>query len=238
MIFEDIDPMTVEQKKKILADWQALLPGMKMLGTGKDRYFSKFIGPLEIVVLFECMHGSRDYRCKASTTTYLRGDYGGGPKSQSLTVPHNKHEGMYLAEFERIKRKFLLPIAGPISVSMIFEAYKKYAEKYIMDTDTPEEPALIAAWAGMDEVAKEAADWAEEVLKKQISEINDRRETKGIAARTSVGDYTFKNYTSFEDWRAKLDARLADRAGLQKLFEDKVKEFKLTKVPREELICE
>jgi hypothetical protein len=47
-----------------------------------------------------------------------------------------------------------------------------------------------------------------------------------------------KDYTSFEDWREKFDARLADRVGLRKLFEDRIKELKLEKVPREELILE
>ncbi|MDR1561076.1 MAG: hypothetical protein LBS23_01840 [Holosporaceae bacterium] len=292
-----------EEKKQIIADWDALLPNMKRRTFTPSRiYFDKFIGPMGISIELWFRHSNREYEFSICIFTHLNDN--GALGVRSLSITGNKHQEKYLKEFERVKNEFLLPLEEPISVSEIFDAFRKYSEKFALSTDSPEIPALIAAWAGMNDLAKEAADWAEKYLRKQIDEINknrgnnpvvmeliaawasmdDRaRENKNwadeilskqinkdvknsssiigplipvkgsdnlfrtpngpsmyitLSGPATIGSYTFKNYTSFEDWREKFDARLADRAGLQKLFEDKIKEHKLEKVPKEELILE
>jgi hypothetical protein len=218
-----------EEKKQIIHDWGTLLPNMKRINwTQSVVRFCKFIGAMGVTIELEFLHSNRDYMFSIYVFSKLKGDYGGTLSVDSLNIPSNKHEERYLKEFEKASGKFLLPLNEAVSMTMIFDAFKQYSEKHNMDTNTPEIPALIAAWAGMDDLTKEAADWAEETLRRQVSKCTN----------CTIGDYTFKNYISFEDWREKFDARLADRVGLQKLFEDKIKEFKLEKVPREELILE
>ncbi|MDR2067387.1 MAG: hypothetical protein LBP41_00130 [Holosporaceae bacterium] len=218
-----------EEKKQIIHDWEELLPNMRRVSrTPNVIGFCKFVGALKIAVGIEFLHANRDYRFSLYVSTYISDDYGASLSANSIQIPSNKHKDRYLKEFEKGKSKFLLPLEGIISVSMIFDAFKKYSEKNILHTDSSEMPALIAAWAGMNDLSKKAADWTEETLRRQVSKCTN----------CTIEDYTFKSYTSFEDWREKFNARLADRAGLQKLFEDKIKEHKLEKVPREELILE
>jgi hypothetical protein len=292
-----------EEKKQIIQDWDKLLPNMKRVNFTPSRiHFLKFVGCVGIGLYLDFRNANRKYLFSTSAFSYLNDS--GSLGVDSLDIPSNKHKERYLKEFEKMRSKFLLPLDRPLSVSMIFDAFKRYSENRSLQTDSPEIPALIAAWAGMDDLAKEAAGWAEEYLRKQIDEINKNRSNDSVISElittwasmddrarenknwadeilskqtnkdgknrssiigplipvkgsdnffrtpngpsmyitlkgpTTIATYTRKNYASFEDWREKFDARLADRVGLQNLFEDKIKEFKLEKVPREELILE
>jgi hypothetical protein len=289
-----------EEKKQIIADWDTLLPNMKRVNFTPSRIrFYKYVGTLGILLELDFRHANREYNIEICEFTYLGCSSGLG--ADSLSIPSNKHQERYLKEFEKVKNEFLLPLDRPISVSMIFDAFRKYSEKFTLGTDSAETPALIAACAGMDDLAKEAADWCEEYLRGQINEINKDRKNDSVIMEliatwagmddnarknknwaneildkqisksnssivgplipvkggnnlfrtpngssmyitlegpTTIATYTRKDYASFEDWREKFDARLADRAGLQKLFEDRIKELKLEKVPREDLVLE
>jgi hypothetical protein len=217
-----------EEKKKIIQDWQALVFDMFKVGTGAYIRFYKFVGCLEIDLELEFMSGHRSCRASLSVGNIMNGT--GGLSVQGSSLDKMEHQQKYCEEFDYIKNRFLLPIDKQISVSMIFDAYTKQGKGYYgLNNDDAETPALVAAWAGMDRLAKEAADWAEDYFVHVCEKCN-----------CSVGEHNFKEdqYTTIEEWRRQFDERLANQDALRKQFEDKIVELKLTKVPRYDLILE
>jgi hypothetical protein len=218
--------MSKEIQKQIISDWQNLVPDMSMRRDGVNVLFNKFVGFLRILLKLEFERGYRIYSANLRARNIMHGT--GAFSVSSILLEKYSHCDEYKRVFGYLKEKFLLPINGPISVSMIFDAYKKYGKDYCMlETDDPETPALVATLAGMDGIAKEAADWAEDYFINSCKRNGSTMEQK-----------TRKPYKSVEDWRKQFDAKLANPDALRKQFEDRIVELKLTKVPRYDLIKE
>jgi hypothetical protein len=218
--------MSKETQKQIAQDWQNLVPDMFSKRYGTSVIFSKIIGPVLVDLELKFERGYRIYSAKMYSLNMIK------PIEafcvSSILLEKYSHKDEYEKEFKRLENIFLLPVNKSISVSMIFNAYKKYGCDYCgLYTDDAETPALVAAWAGMNRLAKEAADWAEDYFVNSCKRNGSTMEQK-----------TRKPYKSVEDWRQQFDARLANPDALRKQFEDKIVELKLTKVPRYDLILE
>jgi len=138
----------------------------------------------------------------------------------SLTVrAHEK--GDYVEAAARMKVQALLPFEGPISLSMIIEAYQQYAIRMpaLCSASTFQDPALIAAWAGRAELAREMIEWGLKGISKWSKDSQER-----------LG--------GLHGWYKDMEARIADPQKLRQIVEEQVIFHKLTHIPEEELIID
>lgn len=146
---------------------------------------------------------------------------------QKVITLSGKSAPYYICDFQGLMnncREKGINFLKPISVTQVFNLYK--SEKNLKK-EFAEAPALLAAWAGMDDLAKEASAWAEEYYEKKCA--TDKSKTQ---LRKKRRDPTF------EEWREDFRNRLADRDQLQKTFRKMVDVYMLDKTMYEDLLFE
>jgi len=225
--------ITSSFKKKVKKDWHTQLPSF----TIREKTFnlSRVVGPLLITIGFGVPRGNEDYEpnfgvhnlCNIEEALYsmldepLRTIRTNGP--DSITV--RGHEaGKYLEAAERMKTQAYLPLEGTISVSMIWEAYRKYHGIHPNSglIDQLQDPALIAAWAGRPDIAQKALDWGYGEFLKWPENLQ----------------YDPDYGSSPEAWRASMEERIAHPEVLRKISKQEIIKHNLTYIPQEELIPE
>lgn len=112
----------------------------------------------------------------------------------------------------------------PLSVTQVFNLYKSTKD---LKKEFAEAPALLASWAGMNELAKEATIWAEEYFEKKYKIDNSKIQLKKRQRKST-----------FEQWREDFHNRLSDRDRLQKTFKKMVFAYMLEKTPFENIVAE
>lgn len=221
--------ITAAFKKKILKDWQTCLPGLTI---DPPLCLTRRVGPLLIFVGFEVKSGRENYYPEfgVHNLSYPR-DFLASILNEplrtlrtnapdSLTVrAHEK--GDYVEAAERMKAQALLPFEGPISLSMIIEAYQQYAIKMpaLCSASTFRDPALIAAWAGKEELAREMVEW-------------------GLTGISQWSKDSQERLGGLHGWYKDMEARISDPQKLRQIVEEQVIFHKLTHIPGEELIID
>jgi hypothetical protein len=291
-------------KKQVIGDWQKLFPDFKKVRINR-KFLSFFMrcGPvIKVVGMYFDPRGGR-YGVSIRIGSMINGlcqissvdnDF---ERHYIDVVRNQKRYTYYLYDYKCLidrAREYGIDFYQPLSVTQIFNLYK--ANGPYLETDSADDPALIAAWAGMDDLAKEAADWAEEYYSEDVKKLEDPlnlellalwkslssserknphwaddllkhrnsshyapplilagdpdgdtilfRTPNGSAmfisldSRSPMEQITRKKYASVKEWREKLNARLADREGLQRLVEENIKKRGLENIPRQELILE
>ena len=294
----------VATKRQVIDDWQKLFPDFKKVRI--DRKFLWFFVICGAAVKEVCLYfdprGGR-YEVSIQIGTLISGQC----EISNITSDFERHYIDVVRDRKRYihyqygykrlidrAREYGIDFYQPLSVTQIFNLYR--ANGSYLNTDSADDPALIAAWAGMDDLAKEAADWAEEYYSEKAKKLEDPLNLELLAlwrslsnnerknphwandllrhqsdshyapplilagdpdgdtilfktpngssmfisldSRSPMEQITRKKYASVKEWREKLDARLADREGLQRLVEENIKKRGLENIPRQELILE
>lgn len=216
-----MDPYVITPtiRKRIIKDWQSSIPSMTI-----DRYgIRRRVGPLLISVSFEV----RSYKTAYVTEFCLHNlcypqECLFAILSRELgVIERYEHEGgAYVDAARRMKEQALLPLEGPVSLSMIFEAYKNYLEtQREINLPSIQDPALIAAWAGDDIKAREYLEWGTSVFETWPEHVQLRR---GPVDR----------------WRQEMEHMIAHPEILRKTAEDQAILHKVAHIPEEELLLD
>lgn len=211
-----------KMKTKITNDWLKEFPSYK-----KDRPqgWRKRVGPLDFFMGYDVKYSKRikigfsvfnlanplDFTC-ANVSVH--------PKSRRESITWKQHEeGKYKEAAEELRQLSIIPIEGPVKLSQVIEAYKTHKDTPYSTSARPfEDPALIAAWAGKLELAKELLDWGKPYYEKNCSRNPQKKDT--------------------DEWYKWMLGEISDPEALRKTVEEQVEFHKLTKVPYEDLIID
>lgn len=213
---------------KIQKDWHTQFP---FLYLEKTSALSRRIGPLLLSIGFEIRSGREEYQpafgvhnlCCAIdfiTSTLdepLRTVRSNSPENITVRA-HEK--GDYIEAAERMKKQALLPLEGPISLQMIIKAYKAYvAAGNSVSIRVVQDPALIAAWAGQNELAKDALEW-------------------GYKEFATWPELSHERQGGLNMWYKAMQEKIANPEKLRQIAEEQAIFHKVDHIPMEELIIE
>lgn len=220
--------ITPSFRKKILKDWQLCIPSLTIR---KPMALSRRVGPLLISIGFDATSGSKYYQVAfnihnlsspfefltATMKTYLRTIK---TKAPDLIGVQGHEEGKYKEAALRMRAQAPLPLEGPISLNRIIQAYQSYMENGGTKTiDLVQDPALIAAWAGQAEKAKEVLDWGYEAYKAWAETFVDNEE-------------------DVDGWLLEMQEKISNPDQLRKIAEEQAILHGVDKVPMEDLILD
>ena len=140
------------------------------------------------------------------------------PKSRRYSITWEQHEkGLYKEAVAELKALFPIPLEGPVTLTQVFEGYKKYAANDLYCSCRHyQDPALVAAWAGKLDKAQEYLDWG-------CSAYKDAKIGKPIPV---------------EEWYQNMQTLIADPEALRKTVWQQIEHHKLAKIPYQELIID
>jgi hypothetical protein len=215
-------------RKVILRDWHECIPTLIIR---KPMAISRRAGPLLISIGFD-VRGDREYYMQgfcahnlsnpldflaAALDTPLRTIRTNAP--DFLTVRGHEKED-YLEAAERMKKQALLPLEGPISLQMIIKAYKAYvAAGNSVSIRVVQDPALIAAWAGQNELAKDALEW-------------------GYKEFATWPELSHERQGGLNMWYKAMQEKIANPEKLRQIAEEQAIFHKVDHIPMEELIID
>ncbi|MBW8309453.1 MAG: hypothetical protein K0M45_07460 [Candidatus Paracaedibacteraceae bacterium] len=233
--------ITATIKKKVKIDWQQQLPSLTAGAEPQRFYLSRLVGPLMIGISFDTKSFNNEYYPVFSAKTLLEvRDHLGRTLSKDLmnsriniagdkidfivSISVKRHEkGEYIEAAQLMKEQALLPLEGPISISMVADAYQQYAKRpgTSFQMALIQDPALIAAWGGRDDLAQKYLDWGYETYKDWMA---NRRNPE-------IDDNP-------EEWLKTMQARIADPETLRQNVKEMIVKHKLGYLPQEDLILE
>ena len=219
---EKIDPKKITVISNYLMDF---LPDYKKVGK-KD--FSRIIGCLEQSVGYWIDWGTdiKLMGCVFNLANPLDSscaNLGIEPQSRRYSVTWKEFEdGKFLEAINEIKELAAIPLEGDLTLSQIINGYKNFTG-HVVSTRHYEDPALIAAWAGRPEVAKNCLEWG----------------LVGVEEQNPSG-FVYKQDDKFtiDEWYADMQAKIANPEKLRQDVEDQIVHHKLTKVPRYDIIID
>ncbi len=145
------------------------------------------------------------------------------PQSRRYSVTWKEfEEGKFLEAINEIKELATIPLEGDLTLSQILNGYKNYTG-HVVSSRHFEDPALIAAWAGRPEVAKDCLEWG-------LAGVKEKYGNNGI--------YKNGNSLTIDEWYADMQTKIANPDKLRQDVEDQIVHHKLTKVPRYDIIID
>ncbi len=233
--------ITANVKKKVKVDWQQQIASLRAGPEPQRFYLSRLVGPLMIGVSFDTKSFNNEYYPGFDCQTLLEiRDHLGRTLSKDLmnsriniagdkidfivSISVNRHEkGDYIEAAQLMKEQALLPLEGPISISMIADAYQQYAKRpgTSFQMALIQDPALIAAWGGRNDLAQKYLDWGYETYKGWMA---NRRNLE-------IDDNP-------DEWLKTMQARIADPEMLRQNVKEMIAKHKLDYLPQEDLILE
>ena len=219
---EKIDPKKITIISNYLMDF---LPDYKKLG---KKNFSRVIGCLEQSVGYWVDWGTdiKLMGCVFNLANPLDSscaNLGIEPQSRRYSVTWKEFEdGKFLEAINEIKELAAIPLEGDLTLSQIINGYKNFTGS-VYEERHFEDPALIAAWAGRPEVAKDCLDWG-------LSGVKEKYGDNGI----------YKNGKSMtiDEWYVDMQAKISNPEKLRQDVEDQIVHHNLTKVPRYDIIID
>jgi len=205
-------------KNRVVEDWLALFPGfVKSRSDDRKRICLQILnGPILKYVYLD-FRGMNPYGVTigimclvhevAGDCVICSNNTDQSIHNQRITTINGEFLPYYICDFQGLMnncRKRGIDFLKPLSVTQVFNLYRSTKD---LRKEFAEAPALLASWAGMNDLAEEAAIWAEEYYEKRY-EIDDSK----ILPRRRREEPTF------EQWREDFRSRLADRDQLQKTF--------------------
>ena len=217
-----IHPLTTPLLRRITKDWLSLLPGFGFRGVGD---LNKRVGPLLISIsTARSGRGSDTYYPLFSVNNFaspsdflfisLGRDLPRGNGKRNHFYAH-QHDAAYKESVEKMKAIAPIPLLEPLTLEDIFQGYVRYMEeanegdKYFISQ--LEGPALIAAWAGEPEKAKEYLEWADGIFR-------------------GWREYTRTRFGG-DQWRPSLEKRISEPEKLRQICREEVIKHKCEKVP-------
>lgn len=212
-----------KMKTKITNDWLTEFPSYKKI---LPQAWKKRVGPILLSIWYEMEKLHLRYKISAcyfnlsnpSEFTYAVLKF--KPKDfHCYKIKWERHEqGRYHKAADDLRQQAPIPLEGTVTLSQVINAYKNFRDiEYESDERYIEDPALIAAWAGKVELAKELLDWAKPYYEKNFN-TPSRKPT--------------------EEWYQWMLEKISDPEKLRQTVEEQVVFHKLTKIPYEELIID
>ncbi len=224
-------------KNQVIRDWMKLFPNFSKSRSDdrKQVCLQIFNGPILKYVYLD-FRGTNPYTVTLGITCLLQETSGDFIITSNRTEQKmHDHKVItlngsslpyYICDFEGLInncRKKGIDFLRPISVTQIFNLYKS---ENGLKKELAEIPALLAAWAGMDDLVKEASTWAEEYYDKKLKIDSLKIQIKK------------RQDPTFEQWRENFRSRLTDHNQLQKTFRKMVDVYMLDKTLYENILFE
>lgn len=211
-----------KMKTIITNDWLKEFPSYKKIKSGA---WKKLVGPLSFHMGFDVAYGV-EIRIGFSVFNlsnpldFMCANIDVEPKSRRYAITWQQHEeGKYKEAAQELRDLSMIPLEGHVKLSQVIEAYKTYSTiEYETSPRYFEDPALIAAWAGRLELAKECLEWGKPLYEKNCS-------------RNPA-------LLSTDEWYTMMLEKISNPEALRKTVEDQIIFHKLTKLPVEELIID
>lgn len=212
-----------KMKTKITNDWLTEFPGYKKV---RPQAWKKRVGPLCFNMGYDMGYLSIEYKIRGSyfnlsnPLDFTCANLSFEPKSfHCFQIRWERHEqGRYKQAAQELREQAPIPLDGPVTLSQIINAYKNNPElEYLTSKRELEDPALIAAWAGKIDLAKELLDWAKPYYEKRFNSPSSQ---------------------NTEEWYQSMLIRISNPEKLRQTVEEQVVFHKLTKIPCEKLIID
>lgn len=220
--------ITPKDRKQIVNDWLTCYPNLFI---HKPLSLCRRVRPLPLFIGFEVCRSRKPYspgfgvHCLCTPLDFissildvpLRTAKTNAPDSLSI-IGHNK--GQYVEAAERMKNQARLPLEGPINLNQVIEAYKNYlAQGRPKTISLVEDPALIAAWAGQDKIARDTLEWGYQEFSTWSENSHERQE-------------------GLDEWHEAMKEKIANPQKLCEIVNEQVIFHKLDHIPCEELIID
>lgn len=127
-------------------------------------------------------------------------------------------QGLYKEMTQELRDLAPIPIEGDVTLAQIINGYKNYDLDHVIEERHFEDPALIAAWCGRLDVAKDCLDWGKKAYYDRF---------KGA-----------HNFPTLDDWYAHMLTRISDPEALRQIVDEQIVHHKLQKLPYQELIVD
>ena len=207
-------------KKRITNDWHQFFPES---GIRRPLAFKKRMGCLLFSFSLGASRDGEDYKPVYSVHNLSRElSFISAILSHQLQTLRNTpdffrvrwHDKNYKEAGPRMRSQAYLPLEGPVSLRQVIDAYKDHLEKNPHDIfiDCVEDPAMICAWAGRDDLAKECLEWGYETFKTWSEGIQQQ---KG----------------GLDVWYDRMQKIIADPESLRRITREQVALKKLEKIP-------
>ena len=170
-MFENDVKIDNKMKTKITNDWLKEFPSYKKT---TPRFWERMVGPLSLGMGYSVDWGT-DIKIAFSifnlanplefTCATLRVE----PKSRRYSITWKQHEeGKYKEAAEELRQLSPIPIEGPVKLSQVINAYKNYPRLENKSARYYEDPALIASWAGKQDLGKRTSRLGTSILRQEI----------------------------------------------------------------------
>lgn len=209
-----------KMKTKITNDWLAEFPEYKKI---RPCLWKKRVGCVAFGMGYDVGYGINikpacsvfnlsnplDFTCANLKTE---------PKSRwKINWPQHER-GLYKEMAEELRQFATIPIEGDVTLSQVIDGYKKYTENIVEERHF-EDPALIAAWCGRLDVARDCLDW-------------------GMKAYQAHCKVPYQDVPSHDTWYSHMLTRISDPDALRRIVDEQIKLHKLEKVSYQELIVD
>lgn len=211
-------------KKKIENDWTNLLVNFRFTKR-QNNCWSKLIGPVLVSIWYTYEYGT-EYRVNFSLFN-LSNPYNNvyacfltRPKTRRSSITWIQHEeDKYKEAIGDLQLQIPISIIEPVTFLSLFDAYKNFSDlDFTTDSRYFEDPALIAAWSGNVDFARQCLDWGRRFYEKNCSQLPDCRST--------------------DEWYQWMLEKISDPEKLRQTVNEQIAFHKLTKLPYEELIID
>lgn len=218
-MFKNDVKIDAKMKTKITKDWLEEFSEYKKT---HPCVLKKRIGPLEFHIGYSVRYAV-DIRIGCSVFNlsnpldFMCANLSIEPKSWYSLTWQQHEKGLYKEAAQELRELAPIPIEGPVTLSQVINGYKNY-KGHVCENRHFEDPALIAAWAGQLELARECLEW-------------------GLGTYQKHRSVPYHGIT-FGDWYQSMLERISDPEALRRTVEEQVIHHKLTKVPYQELIID
>ncbi len=209
-----------KMKTKITNDWLAEFPEYKKI---KTCVWKKRVGCLSFAIGYDINHGT-DIRPGSSIFNlsnprdFMCANLSMEPKNR-WKVNWPKHEqGLYKEMAQELRELAPIPIEGNVTLAQIINGYKNYNTDGVVSARHFEDPALIAAWCGRLDVARNCLDWGKQAYYDRF---------KGA-----------HNFPTIDDWYAHMLTRISNPETLHRIVDEQVAHHKLEKMPYQDIIID
>ena len=130
-----------------------------------------------------------------------------------------QHErGSYKEAAVSLRQFAPIPLERDVTLSHVINGYKNYDTIHVVSARHFEDPALIAAWCGRLDVAKDCLDWGKQAYYDRF---------KGA-----------HNFPTLDEWYEHMLNRISDPEELHRIVDEQIIHHKLQKLPYQELIID
>ncbi|MDG1436494.1 MAG: hypothetical protein P8P83_01745 [Rickettsiaceae bacterium] len=219
-----VEAMTPKDQRAITRDWEELVPYMKRLNS-KPMGLYRRLGPILITIYLVKNRSATNYKphlcCQTLMCTnpfigYMTLQLSSAVPGGASYISLHTHNADYKKAFAALESQATFQLKQEITLREVVAAYRNYIlEEDCNFSSEIYDQALIPAWAGEHELAKESLEWAIEHQDKVLP-WNMMR---------------FHNLKDGNEWISDLRKKIANPELLRETVKSEVKRHKLEKIP-------